>query len=461
MHPAETLRFKHLGPNSLHGFLLCVMMLKKEKTCLINKKGFLGLGTVGGFWLVVCCCWHPVSAPRPAPAMPRDRVLLTTGRVTEQTKKFRGDLLDRLVQYLEEHLPGHCLDDLARNHLPTFSEWLEEYMIHLYVNQQTRQSAAETLNALTQKYGFLRHSLGGPWDILRTWDTLEPGQHHLPMPVSVVRALITTALCWNWSKFAVTLALGFYGLLRPSESINMRRQDVSLPHEHLQGDVIYLRVGQPKTRNKAAKQQHVRVDEPGEAGNNSKSRSSEEHDGDGSLEAEEIQRALTLLGIDRDLERLIEELDSTQDGQVSFEEFLAWWRKNIMEARCVVTTSAKAWQSIVTNVNPPLNLGPLVLLKVTFTFCRSCRAFEPKWRKYSDQYKNIRFVELVGNGTVGAMEFCTKDLGVKASPAFFMFRRGTDGGQLLMSWTGASVEKFETNVNTCIEQEAERQACDA
>jgi len=234
------------------------MMLKKGKTSLTNKKGFLGLGTVGGFWLVVCCCWHPVSAPRPAPAMPRDRVLLTTGRVTEQTKKFRGDLLDRLVQYLEEHLPGHCLDDLARNHLPTFSEWLEEYMIHLYVNHQTRQSAAETLNALTQKYGFLRHSLGGPWDILRTWDTLEPGQHHLPIPLSVLRAL-----CWNWSKFAVTLALGFYGLLRPSESINMRRQDVSLPHEHLQGDVLYLRVGQPKTRNKAAKQQHVRVDEPG------------------------------------------------------------------------------------------------------------------------------------------------------------------------------------------------------
>eukprot|EP00435_Cladocopium_sp_Y103_P050047 s1289_g15.t1 len=200
-------------------------------------------------------------------------------------------------------------------------------------------------------------------------------------------------------------------------------------------------------------------------------------DGDGRLEPQEINRALTLLGIDRDLERLLEELDTTRDGVVSFDEFLAWWRKNIMEAlwknsevdsdgsppsaRCVVTTSAKAWQSIVTNVNPPMNFGPLVLLKVTFTFCRSCRAFEPKWRKYSDQYKDIRFVELVGNGTVGAMEFCTQELGVKASPAFFVFRRGTDGGQLVMSWTGASVEKFETNLNTCIEQEAERQACDA
>eukprot|EP00913_Durusdinium_trenchii_P030509 g28579.t1 len=168
--------------------------------------------------------------------------------------------------------------------------------------------------------------------------------------------------------------------------------------------------------------------------------------------SKEIQRALRLLGFDRDLERLLDELDTSGDSRVTFDEFLAWWRKNIMEARCVVTTSVKAWESIVTNEKPPLNFGPLVLLKVTFTFCRSCRAFEPKWRKYSDQYtghedkiRNIRFVELVGNGTVGAMEFCTKELGVKASPAFFVFRRGTDGGKLLMSWTGASIEKFETN----------------
>ena len=78
-------------------------------------------------------------------------------------------------------------------------------------------------------------------------------------------------------------------------------------------------------------------------------------DGDGNLEAEaseldvwqffvvvgptwlatkEMSRALTLLGIDRDVERLVEELDSTQDGVVSFDEFLTWWRTNIMEASC-------------------------------------------------------------------------------------------------------------------------------
>ena len=30
--------------------------------------------------------------------------------------------------------------------------------------------------------------------------------------------------------------------------------------------------------------------------------------------------------------RLLEELDTTRDGVVSFDEFLAWWKKNIMEA---------------------------------------------------------------------------------------------------------------------------------
>ncbi|CAE7415884.1 trx1 [Symbiodinium natans] len=179
-------------------------------------------------------------------------------------------------------------------------------------------------------------------------------------------------------------------------------------------------------------------------------------DGDRRLQPDELQRALALLGLERELEKLVEELDTTKDGVVSFTEFLAWWRKHVIEARCVVTTSAKAWQSIITNVNPPLQLGQLVLLKVTFTFCRSCRAFEPKWRRYSEEFRDIRFVELVGNGTVGAMEFVTKELGVKVSPAFFMYRRGEHGGEIIERWTGANAERFESNVRACLEREAER-----
>jgi hypothetical protein len=85
------------------------------------------------------------------------------------------------------------------------------------------------------------------------------------MPLPVLRALVTTALVWDWPKLAVLLVLGFFGLLRPSELIGLRRRDLSLPDDHLGGDVIHIRVGTPKTRNKAARSQHVRVDEVGVA----------------------------------------------------------------------------------------------------------------------------------------------------------------------------------------------------
>ena len=77
-------------------------------------------------------------------------------------------------------------------------------------------------------------------------------------------------------------------------------------------------------------------------------------------------------------------------------------------------------------VNPPLQLGQLVLLKVgsgsasiprhfpplyfshhgalllvvllevTFTFCRSCRAFEPKWRRYSEELLGMKYAGASG-----------------------------------------------------------------
>eukprot|EP00930_Biecheleria_cincta_P097023 TRINITY_DN88770_c0_g1_i1.p1 TRINITY_DN88770_c0_g1~~TRINITY_DN88770_c0_g1_i1.p1 ORF type:complete len:257 (+),score=51.62 TRINITY_DN88770_c0_g1_i1:1017-1787(+) len=176
-----------------------------------------------------------------------------------------------------------------------------------------------------------------------------------------------------------------------------------------------------------------------------------DRDCDGWLEPNELRKALSLLGIQRDLDSLVAELDTSHDGVVSFEEFMVWWDKEVTQARCVVITSSDAWKRLL-KAEPPKDFGQLVILKVTFTFCRSCRAFAPKWRKYSEaeEFRNVRFVELVGNGTLGAMEL-TKTLGVKVSPAFFVFRRG---GELLSQWTGAKAEPFETHLRKCVEMEA-------
>ena len=206
------------------------------------------------FWALLCCTCSVAEAPRPSLTQQRTRNQLERGRVTATTSHLRAHLLEALEAWLEEQLPHFPLGILARHHPSDLSDWLEEYMTVMYVRGDSRRNAAETLNALTQKFGWLRTLLTGPWNVVRTWESLEPVEHHPPMPLPVARALIAIALAWNWCKVAV--------LLGPSEFVTLRRQDVALPDDHFEPDIVYVRVGQPKTRHRATRCQHVRVEEP-------------------------------------------------------------------------------------------------------------------------------------------------------------------------------------------------------
>merc|ERR1712190_509171 len=104
----------------------------------------------------------------------------------------------------------------------------------------------------------------------------------------------------------------------------------------------------------------------------------------------------------------------------------------------VTITSEEAWRNLLAE-EQATGRNDLILLQVTFTFCRSCRAFEPKFAKLAGEYPNIRFVNLVGNGTIGAIEFATKELNVRASPAFFVFRNG----ELMDQWVGKKVDMLK------------------
>lgn len=120
-------------------------------------------------------------------------------------KVMRADLLDRLVECLAIELPQYTLEELARRHIDSLSEYLEEYIIGMFVAGHTRQAAAETLNVVAQRFGWLRSSLAGPWNLLKTWDTLEPVRHHPPIP----RQVLFAAVCGPYGSgiffFAETL----------------------------------------------------------------------------------------------------------------------------------------------------------------------------------------------------------------------------------------------------------------
>ncbi|CAE7563489.1 unnamed protein product [Symbiodinium natans] len=223
--------------------------------------------TTGGWflWGLFCFSALEVQAPRPPSEGVRTREHLLRGRVTEKTHQIRTSLIASLEEWLLPQLPGMTLETLARGHSDVLSDWLEEYMVAMFLQRRSRRAAAETLNALAQRFGWLRSSLAAPWNLVKTWEQLEPVQHHPPVPKAVNDALVVTALLWRWPRMAALLVLGFFGLLRPSELIGLRRQDLALPGDHFEEDVLYIRVPHPKTRFRAATSQHVRVEFPGVA----------------------------------------------------------------------------------------------------------------------------------------------------------------------------------------------------
>jgi len=173
--------------------------------------------------------------------------------------------------------------------------------------------------------------------------------------------------------------------------------------------------------------------------------------GDGLLQPDELKHGLQLMGIHRDMPLLLTELGIVEGESITLERFMSWWLGNVKHARMVTLTSAAAWKQLLQLPAPP-GFGDLILLEVTFTFCRSCRNFEPKFRKLAESYPEVRFVQLVGNGTIGAYNLVRRELKCKKSPAFFIFRRG---GERLDEWTGAHVERLELRLGKQIKKQGQ------
>jgi hypothetical protein len=149
---------------------------------------------------------------------------------------------------------------MARQDWPQMSECLIEYGMSLFTAGRSKRDFAETLNWVTAKFHWLKGMLGGCWKIIAAWEMIEPVRQHPPIPLSVLQALVAVALAWNWRRMAVTLVFGF-ALLRPIEFMSLCRDNIFLPADHDSGSVIFVTVDQPKTRNRGARHQYVRLED--------------------------------------------------------------------------------------------------------------------------------------------------------------------------------------------------------
>ena len=122
---------------------------------------------------------------------------------------------------------------------------LEAYASYMHEHRAQRRGALQTA-----KHGVLlmqvlrpqlRHKLPQTWSTLKAWEEQEPSKLRAPMPIVILMGLLcqarvnselscSTITHDKWMDFSVLLAVGFFGLLRPGELIQLRKKDVCLPN---------------------------------------------------------------------------------------------------------------------------------------------------------------------------------------------------------------------------------------
>ena len=148
---------------------------------------------------------------------------------------------------------------------PLFTDLTRTYGFEGYVAEWPRNDFVDTLLAITDKISWARASLGGAWRVVRRWHQLEPSTPHVPLPLYLLRAVVSVLASWKWTVVLTSVWISFWSLLRPGELFGLVREDILLPRQH-ENEGILLKLRAPKRRVGGARNEYARVDGVGVRG---------------------------------------------------------------------------------------------------------------------------------------------------------------------------------------------------
>ena len=188
---------------------------------------------------------------------------LASGRpVTEATSELRRKYWEVFQSWTTENGYGfaEALEDYRHN-IEEINMIVVRFGRALYRMGKSYNQYAETINSLVAQKPGLRRMMTAAWDLGFAWSKQEPSQHHAPIPVPILLAMLVTCLSWGWSRMAGMLALGFGGLLRPGELMAGKREDLLLPRDTGHSvPFAVMSIKEPKSRFTYARHQATKID---------------------------------------------------------------------------------------------------------------------------------------------------------------------------------------------------------
>ena len=164
---------------------------------------------------------------------------IVEGRTKEQRAKVRkslGTLKQLTVQpqtrarYISARKKFYAFLEHYSIPIPKKREKLDlllgEYLEHLWSSGEGRGLASDTVAGLQDLDPHLKRHLSCTWRLLKAWHLNEVPNRAPPLPETALKAMVGWAIFHQHHSFALSLLIGFFGLLRTGEIHGVRSDQV-------------------------------------------------------------------------------------------------------------------------------------------------------------------------------------------------------------------------------------------
>lgn len=83
------------------------------------------------------------------------------------------------------------------------------------------------------------------------------------------------------------------------------------------------------------------------------------------------------------------------------------------------------------------------VVMITFSWCKACKVFMPKYKRLAKNYANMKFLTIVANENNSTEHYAKVSMSIKKCPMFALHSKG----KLVKTWTGTDTNEFVKHVD--------------
>lgn len=206
------------------------------------------------------------EASHPGPRRPR-----RTGRnplelegvllVEPQTAVLGNSVWEAFNRWASEHFSPKAVDSLL-SCPATLGVLISAFGKHIFEQGQSIYLLRQLITHVQRENPMTRPHLQSCWQLVSKWEIIEPTVHRTPLPLVIFRAMMSLSIGWGWLRTAGIIALTFFGICRPGETLSGLREDLLLPSDLVAEDAsqVFFKIRNPKGRRRGlGRVQHSKI----------------------------------------------------------------------------------------------------------------------------------------------------------------------------------------------------------